>query len=135
MKSLFTKLLITSCLSLFCAPSFAQLSNEDKWALEQVQKMLVTPSDRATAIANSPGAGAAHSNALNTVGSENIEELYAISAIVMADLTKSANGDPIKMQAILDKAKADPKAFFQSLSPASISAIKKLAPKVKGKSS
>ena len=135
MKAHVTKWLITSCLAFFYTPLFAQLSNEDKWALEQVQKMLITPTDRAAAIANSPGADAAHSNALNMVGSENIEEIYAISAIVMADLTKSAKGDPIKMQAILDKAKAGPKAFFQSLSPASISAIKKLAPKIKGKSS
>lgn len=130
-NSRFCNLILAALLMMVCESSFAQLSNDDQWALDKVQKMLVDPVQRGTAIKETEGADAAHQNALNSVGSENIEELYAISSIIMADLTKKSNGDVIQMQALLSKAKSDPKAFFDSLSPAAINAIKKLAPKVK----
>lgn len=128
-------LIMTASLLIFGGTAFAQLSNEDQWALDKVQKMLVTPDERNKAINETQGADAAHQDAINAVGSENIDELYAISSIIMADLTRKANGDVIKMQTMLSKAKSDPKSFFEGLSPAAKNAIKKLAPKVKTKSS
>lgn len=46
------------------------------------------------------------------------EELYSISADIMAQLVKDGNQDPDKMQEIMKKALENPEAFKKSLSPA-----------------
>ena len=112
-----------------------QLKSDDQWALQQVQKMLTNPIERQQEIGNSPAAQDAHKDALQAVGSSNIDELYAISAIVMEDLVRMSGGDALKMQVILQNAKSNPGGFYGMLSPRAIEAIKKLAPKAGGKSS
>ena len=47
-----------------------------------------------------------------TGGGANKEEVYGISADVMDKLTHEANGDPEKMQAILQEAAKNPEAFY-----------------------
>jgi hypothetical protein len=131
------KIFLTTLFSLLLAgTAFAQgINKEDQWALQQVQKMLNNPGERNQEIAKSPGAQAAHQNAVNTVGAGNIDEVYAITAIVMEDLVRMSGGDVQKMQSILQNGKTNPAGFYQLLSPAAINAIKRLAPKAGGKSS
>lgn len=55
--------------------------------------------------------------ALETVGGNPAEkqELYNIAASIMPILVQESGGDPQKMQAILEKAKADPEGFINSM--------------------
>ncbi len=118
------------------SPALAQgLSPDDQKALEQVQKMLTNPMERHQAISQTPGAHAAHQQATQSLGAENTEEIYAISAIVMGDLVRMSGGDAAKMQQILARAKTNPAEFYKMLSPASVDAIKKLSTKIKPKNS
>ena len=57
------------------------------------------------------------------------EELYSISADIMAQLAKDGKEDPAKMQEILKKALANPEAFTKSLSPEVQARIKAVADK------
>ena len=57
------------------------------------------------------------------------EELYSISADIMAQLVKEGNQDPAKMQEILKKALANPEAFTKSLSPEVQARIKAVSDK------
>lgn len=49
------------------------------------------------------------------------QELYNISADIMPILVQQSGGDPAKMQALMQKAQADPEGFYKSL-PADIQA-------------
>ncbi len=57
------------------------------------------------------------------------EELYSISADIMAQLVKEGKQDPAKMQEILKKALVNPEAFTKSLSPEIQARIKAVADK------
>jgi hypothetical protein len=60
---------------------------------------------------------AADQKALEAVGGNaaNKQELYNISAEIMPILIQQTDGDPVKMQALMQKALNDPEAFFNSL--------------------
>jgi hypothetical protein len=60
---------------------------------------------------------AADQKALEAVGGDagNMQELYDISADIMSILTQQADGDPEKMQAIMQEAQTDPEGFLNSL--------------------
>jgi hypothetical protein len=45
------------------------------------------------------------------------QKLYDLAAKVMPILTQQANGDPLKMQALLSNAQANPQGFINSLPP------------------
>ena len=62
---------------------------------------------------------AANQKALEAVGgnARDMQELYNISADVMAILEQQAGGDPAKMQALMLNAQTDPESFLNSLSP------------------
>jgi hypothetical protein len=62
---------------------------------------------------------AADQNALAAVAgnADDQQKLYDLAAKVMPILTQQANGDPLKLQALLTKAQADPQGFINSLPP------------------
>lgn len=74
-------------------------------------------------------ARAADQKARQTVGSENIDQAYAISADILPLLMKEA-GSPENAAALLEKAQRDPAGFLKSLPPEIQQQIKDLANKV-----
>lgn len=64
--------------------------------------------------------------ALDAVGgsSGSKQELYNISSDIMPILVQQADGDPMKLQAIVMKAQTDPEGFLNSLPPAVQAKIK-----------
>lgn len=72
---------------------------------------------------------AAEQKALAIVGGNagNMQELYNLSADIMPVLVQQADGDSVKMQAILMKAQTDPESFLNSLSPEIQAKIKNIS--------
>ena len=76
----------------------------------------------------------AHENALTTVGSENINEIYGIASEITPYIANEAKGDPQKMIAMMEEYKKDPQGFYKKL-PSDIQAkIKVLTNKVEKRS-
>jgi hypothetical protein len=101
-------------------------TDELSMALQQTQECLKKQNCDSTL---STAGQAADQKALNAVGGNaaNKQELYNLSAEIMPLLVQQTGGDPEKMQALIQKALADPEAFFNSLPADTRAQIKNLA--------
>ena len=87
-------------------------------ALEQTKALLKTPEARQKAIAESPGSQLVGGQVRSLAGDVKTEDaIYGASAGIFDGLFHQTDGDPIRMKEILQKAKDDPKAFYESLGP------------------
>lgn len=86
-------------------------------ALKDVQDLLRTESKRNEAIKADPKAQQADSFALQAVGGNQQlkNEVYDVSADIMATVQKLSGGDTAKMQQLLQKALQNPGEFLKSL--------------------
>lgn len=92
----------------------ANATDELSIALQQTQECLKKQNcDSALSYAGQ----AADRKALEAVGGNatHKQELYNITADIMPILMQQSGGDPVKMQALMQKALNDPEAFFNSL--------------------
>lgn len=91
----------------------------DMEALQKTQKLLETPKLRKTLIENDKNAGELDKKIVTlTKGSETLnQDIYSISSDVFVDLLTQSAGDEAKLQELLERAKTDPKAFYDSLTP------------------
>ena len=94
------------------------LDTASQKALQETQQLLTDPKIRDQEIKKDQGAIKWDGNVNEiTGGGQKKEEMYQISSDIMSDLTKKTNGDPVKMLEIMEKAKTNPEAFFNSLTP------------------
>lgn len=109
---------------LFAQPVYADETMDS--ALQQTQDCL---RQQNCASANTDAGKAAEQKALEAVGgnADDMQKLYDISADIMPILLQQADGDPAKMQAILQKAQTDPEGFLNSLAPELRTKIKNAA--------
>ena len=86
-------------------------------ALKDVQELLHTESKRHEVIKDSPKAQQADAFALQAVGGNQQlkNEVYDVSADIMATVQRLSGGDPAKMQQMLQKALQNPGEFLKSL--------------------
>ncbi len=86
-------------------------------ALKDVQELLRTESKRNEVIKNDAKAQQADAFALQAVGGDkNLKnEVYDVSADIMATVQKLSGGDTAKMQQMLQKALQNPGEFLKSL--------------------
>lgn len=85
-------------------------------ALQQTQDCL---RNQSCAAASTDAGKEADRKLLEAVGgnASDKQALYNLSADVMAVLFQQSGGDPVKMQALLQKAQTDPESFLNSLPP------------------
>lgn len=86
-------------------------------AIKDVQDILRTQSKREEVIKADPKAQQADAFALQAVGgNQNLKnDVYDVSADIMATVQKLSGGDPAKMNALLQKALQNPGEFLKSL--------------------
>lgn len=100
-------------------------------ALQQTQSMLQSPTDRAKAIQGNASAQAADDQAHALGGSAaGTEAIYSLTSDILADLARQANGDPVKMQELLQQAMANPEAFAANLSDRNKAQLRAIAGKM-----
>lgn len=102
-------------------------------AVADTQGKMKSPTQRKELL-QSKEAKKANLDASNTVGSENIDELYAITAEILP-LLMEKNGDTEKAAQYLEKMKRNPAQFLQELPPDIKAKIKALSMKVEKKES
>jgi hypothetical protein len=99
--------------------------------VEEVQKLLTNPSLRSKELKSNEG-GAKMDQSVRELGGseENVEEIYAITADITATLVKEVDGDPAKLQIIVQEAMKNPEAFKSKLTPSQIQRIKAVSAKI-----
>lgn len=99
-------------------------------AILETQSVIKDPAERKKA-ATTAEAKAATAQVESLGGNaENSEAIFALAAEIFADLAKSTNGDPKKMEEVLEKAKRNPAEFAERLSPAVKAKLKEISLKV-----
>lgn len=107
MKTVFALLLI------FLNPLYAQLDQHQRKGLDDTKTLLKDQRQRDEFIKTDKKAQEVDAKVDALAGSsKNKEEIYGISADVMEKLTVETNGDPEKMQKILNEAMKNPQAFY-----------------------
>jgi hypothetical protein len=110
--------LLFSVACLFANPAvFAQSETSD--ALAKAQAILKDRAAREELFKHDTKAREADAFATAVAGGDEStkDQMYAISADIMAQLVKDGNQDPAKMQEMMKKALENPQAFKKSLSP------------------
>lgn len=105
------------------------LSQEQQKALNQVMSQLTNPTLRAEELKNNIK-GQESDRALKDLGGEYSEEIYQLAAQIMENLVREAQGDPDKMQQILEQAHKNPEAFANRFSEDQKRKLKDLAKKI-----
>ncbi len=111
-------ILLFSFVCLFVTPNvFAQDDISD--SLVKAQALLKNRAAREEVLKADHNARQADDFAHAAVGGDqkSKDELYSISADIMAQLVKDGNQDPAKMQEIMKKALENPESFKKSLNP------------------
>jgi len=126
---MFKILFLFFSISLFTLPTFAQEDLDP--ALKDVQDLLRTESKRNDVIKANPKAQQADDFALQAVGGNQAlkNDVYDVSADIMATAQKLSGGDAVKMNALLQKALQNPGAFLKSLPEEQQAKIREIATK------
>lgn len=104
-----------------------ELDQASQNALRETQNLLKDPVKREAALSHDEATKTAVSNLSQTVGEQNVNGAYNLSADIFATIVKDSNGDPAKMNEILERAQRDPSSFLKSLSPEQQAKIKEMA--------
>ena len=117
---------------LAAAPAVAQsLDPASAEALAATLRMLQDPARRGPAIAASQQAAAVDQQIQAIAGSPAMsQEIYALAAQVMDELTRAAGGDVNRMVETLERGKSDPAGFAAMLSPATLERLRELSAKI-----
>jgi hypothetical protein len=117
---------------LAAAPAAAQpLDAASSEALAATLRMLQDPTLRAAATAATPQATAVDQQIQAIAGSPALaQEIYALAAQVMSELTRSSGGNVTRMTDVLERGKTDPAGFAAMLSPATLQRLQELSTKI-----
>jgi hypothetical protein len=130
MKSFLWHPLILSC-GLILSNTASALDAADEEALKKTQELLQNPALRQKTLEKDADAARADQKVRELgVTEENSEEIYSITSDIAATLIREADGDPAKLQEMIQKAIQNPEAFAQSLSPEQIRRIKAVSSKI-----
>lgn len=89
------------------------LDSDEQKGLSQTTDLLKSSKDRQKVIDADPSARDVDAKVSALAGSgKNKEEIYGVSAEVFDKVVKEANGDPQKLQNIMDEAAKNPEAFY-----------------------
>lgn len=111
--------------------SAEELDLASQEAALRTRQMLENPELREQAVSKSAEAAFMHRQAESLGGSpENTEEIYGLASDIFAELVKQSGGEPLKMMELLEKAKKDPKAFADKLTPEQRERLSRLANKI-----
>lgn len=103
-------------------------------ALDGTMELLRSPGKRDDAIKGDAKAKAADAQVKALAGDPaTTQKLYELSALIMENLVKQANGDPEKMMKILEAAQKDPSAFANTWSPEQRQMLKDLGQQIEKK--
>lgn len=123
-------------LMVYCVCAFANgdeyndFNSEQNDPLKQTQQLLRSAKERQVVIESSQNAKQADEYARQVVGEQNKEEVYDISASLMAWLMQQAQDNPDKANEILLKAQSDPVQFYRSIPQSERDRIRNLSQKV-----
>lgn len=124
---------MTALLLILCPVFAEELDNASQEALQKTQVLLKDKSQRDAYIRDHPEALAADKKAGELGDPADKERAYDISADIYSDIVKNTNGDAKKQKELLDKAAANPEAFYNSLSPSQKAQIHDLATGIQGR--
>lgn len=108
-------LVLIFSISLLTLPTFAE--EEIDPAMKDVQDLMRNEARRNEAIKADPKAQQADNFALQAVGGNQVlkNDIYDVSADIMATVKSLSDGDPAKMNELLQKALQNPGAFLKTL--------------------
>ncbi len=130
------ELLIYLIISVIAFPVNAKLSQDQQSALKQTQDLLRNPADRMSVVKESPSAQAAHQKAVDFLGSQqNVNKAYDMAALMLKSVAEEANGDPAKMQQILNRAKSNPAVLADRMPAEFKTMLKQIAGDIEKRSS
>lgn len=105
-------------------------------ALQKTQELLRSKKQRDEIIKEDERAAWVHKQVESIGGSpENTEAIYKLSADILAEIAKEAQGDPAKMNEILKKLKNDPISLEKKLSPKEREKLRDLSHQIPNKNS
>jgi hypothetical protein len=91
----------------------AELDKDQQEGLKQTQDLLNNPAERQKAVDADPHAKDVDNKVNALAGSkENKDEIYGIASEVFQKVAAESNGDPAKMQKLLEEAQKNPQAFY-----------------------
>lgn len=102
--------------------------DQDK-ALSQVVDLLTDPKKLHEIVGDDPKAKEAD-RFLRSVGGEHSGEIYQLAAEIFQSLAAEAQGDPEKMERLLEKAKQDPTSFAKKFTAGQKSRLREIAGKI-----
>lgn len=105
--------------------------------LEQTQEVLKNQQKREAAIQEEGDRAKQADDYAKKVGGnpQNTEKIYGISSEAIKHIDQVSEGDPEKVQKLLEQAQKDPAAFYKSLPPEVQSQIKKLSNEIESQNS
>jgi hypothetical protein len=103
------------CLALIHLSAHAELDQHQQQGLKDTKEFLKNKDERQKWIDEKGGKAKEVDNKVEALGGskENKEEIYGIAAEVMEKIALETNGDPEKMQKLLQEAQGNPKAFYE----------------------
>ena len=115
-------------LSLIPAAHADETGTTDEAALAKTQQLLKDPAKRAAATRGDPAASAADAQVRGLAKSEaDTQAIYDLSAEVLATLVELTGGDPAKMAALLEEAKAHPEKLAEKFTPQQRAKLEQIA--------
>lgn len=122
-------ILIFVCFALGKSIEAKDLTQEQENALKGAIEELTNPTKRLETLKKDPKA-AESDKILKEVGGEFSEEIYQLAGKVLETIAVQAQGDPQKMEEILQRAKKDPAGFAKTFTPEEQKMLKGLGQKV-----
>ena len=123
---------MASLLAVLALPAFAESNTKD--ALEQTQQLLIDPANRDEVIRGNADAKNTD-KALNDLVGNRVEQqrVYELAADILGSIVTKSEGDPQKMDKLLEDAKKNPEAFANTFTPEQKKTLSDIAAKTPGK--
>ena len=99
-------------------------------ALAATLRLLQDPSARAAALGGNPQGSALDQQLQSLVGAANMQDIYALAAVIFNDLAQATGGDVGKLSQALTSGRNDPAGFAATLSPATLQRLRELSVKI-----
>jgi hypothetical protein len=110
----FPLLILVTVLAAHAAHAGGELDSASQDSLFKTKALLNNPVERRKAVEANPAAQSVDQMVRSVGGSEqNNAKIYEISGEVLERLAKETGGDALKMQEIVQKAKDNPKEFYE----------------------
>jgi hypothetical protein len=101
-------------------------------ALAATLRVLLDPAQRSAVLAGSPQGGALDQQIRSLTGGSDAlaQELFALAADVLQEVTQATGGDATTLAQTLERARSDPAAFAAMLSPRTQERLRQLSVRI-----